>query len=50
MIQEVNEAIERTSRATGKDPERVLYEHLIRKQGPLYGIGGLFGLSSPEEQ
>lgn len=39
MIQHVNEAIERTSRITGLSPEEVLRKNLIRKMGPLYGIG-----------
>ena len=39
MMQHVNEAIERTSRITGLSPEEVLRKNLIRKMGPLYGIG-----------
>lgn len=39
MIQHVNEAIERTSRITGLSPEEVLRKNLIRKMGPMYGIG-----------
>jgi hypothetical protein len=39
MIQHVNEAIERTARITGLTPEEVLRKNLIRKMGPLYGVG-----------
>jgi hypothetical protein len=39
MIQHVNEAIERTARITGLSPEEVLRKNLIRKMGPMYGIG-----------
>jgi len=39
MIQHVNEAIERTSRITGLSPEEVLRKNLIRKLGPIYGVG-----------
>jgi len=41
MIQHVNEAIERTARITGLSPEEVLRKNLIRKMGPMYGIGAV---------
>jgi hypothetical protein len=41
MIQHVNEAIERTSRVTGKKPEDVVRDSLVRGTHPLYGIGAL---------
>lgn len=41
MIQHVNEAIERTSRITGLTPDEVLRNNLIRKMGPIYGIGAV---------
>lgn len=39
MIQHVNEAIERTARVTGKKPEDVVRDSLVRGTHPLYGIG-----------
>lgn len=39
MIQHVNEAIERTARITGLSPQEVLRQNLIRKMGPMYGVG-----------
>ena len=41
MIQHVNEAIERTARVTGKKPEDVVRDSLVRGTHPLYGIGAL---------
>jgi hypothetical protein len=45
MIQHVNEAIERTARVTGKTPEEVVRDSLVRRTHPLYGVGaaGLAG-------
>lgn len=45
MIQHVNEAIERTARVTGKTPEEVVRDSLVRRTHPLYGVGaaGLVG-------
>lgn len=40
MIQHVNEAIERTSRLTGLTPRQVVRQNLIRKMGPIFGLGG----------
>jgi hypothetical protein len=40
MIQHVNEAIERTSRVTGKAPQDVVRDSLVRGTHPLYGVGG----------
>ena len=40
MIQEFNEMIERTSRATGLTPEEVVVEGFIRSRVPLLGLGG----------
>ena len=44
MIEEVNQAIERTSRATGLTPKQVLTEGIIKSKIPIYGLagGGLF--------
>jgi hypothetical protein len=39
MIQHLNEAIERTSRVTGRSPEDVLRDSVIRATRPLYEIG-----------
>jgi len=40
MIQHVNEAIERTARVTGKSPQDVVRDSLVRRTHPLYGIAG----------
>lgn len=40
MIQHVNEAVERTSRVTGMQPEDVVKYGLVRSETPLYSIGG----------
>jgi hypothetical protein len=40
MIQHVNEAIERTARVTGKKPQDVVRDSLVRGTHPLYGIAG----------
>lgn len=40
MIQNVNEAIERTRRVTGMSPEDVVRNSLVRRTSPLYGAGG----------
>ena len=40
MIQIVNDAIERTARVTGQDPEEVVYESLIKAKRPMYAHGG----------
>jgi len=40
MIQHVNEAIERTARVTGKTPEEVVRDSLVRRTHPLYGVAG----------
>lgn len=40
MIQIVNDAIERTARVTGQDPEQVVYESLIKAKRPMYAHGG----------
>jgi hypothetical protein len=54
MIQHVNEAIERTSRITGLTPEEVVRRNLVRKLGPMYGIGaaglGTAGLLSQDDE
>lgn len=41
MIQHVNEAIERTSRITGLSPDEVVRRNLVRKLGPMYGVGAV---------
>ena len=48
MISHVNEAIERTSRITGKTPEEIMVEHLIKKKGPLYSVATPYSGSSSE--
>lgn len=56
MIQHVNEAIERTSRVTGKSPEDVVRDSLVRGTHPLYGVagaglvGGLLGYGQDDLQ
>jgi hypothetical protein len=40
MIQNVNEAIERTSRITGLPPEQVVERGLVKSEMPLYAGGG----------
>jgi hypothetical protein len=39
MIQHINEAIERTARVTGKTPDEVVRDSLVRGTHPLYGLG-----------
>jgi hypothetical protein len=41
MIQEVNEAIERTSRETGLTPREVVVEGIIKSKIPIYGAAGV---------
>lgn len=41
MIQQINEAIERTRRITGLSPEEIVRRGLVRAEMPLYGGGGL---------
>jgi len=41
MIEEVNQAIERTARVTGMSPEEVLKQGIIRSKIPIYGAGGV---------
>ena len=43
MMQHINEAIERTSRVTGKSPEDVVRDSLVRRTAPLYSVAP-FGL------
>ena len=56
MIQFVNEAIERTSRVTGKTPAQVVKDSLINAKSPLYsllmglGLGGAAMSQAPGEQ
>jgi len=40
MMQHINEAIERTRRVTGKTPEEVVRDSLVRGTHPLYGVAG----------
>ena len=41
MIEIVNEAVERTARVTGQDPEEVVAEALVKAKRPVYAKGGL---------
>ena len=41
MIEEVNQAIERTARITGLTPQQVLVEGIIKSKIPIYGAGGV---------
>jgi hypothetical protein len=51
MIQEVNEAIERTSQITGMSPEDVLNLGIMDSSIPIYSRGGLpLGLGSQQQQ
>lgn len=43
MIQTINEAIERTARVTGLDPDEVVAEGLVGARRPMYAQGGLVG-------
>jgi hypothetical protein len=43
MIQEYNEAIERTSRITGMAPADVVRRAIVRAEMPLYGAAGVIG-------
>lgn len=43
MMQHINEAIERTSRVTGKAPQDVVRDSLVRRTNPLYSVAP-FGL------
>lgn len=38
MMQHINEAIERTSRVTGKTPEEVVRDSLVKRTSPLYSV------------
>lgn len=40
MIQHVNEAIERTARVTGKAPDDIVRDSLVKRTHPLYGAAG----------
>jgi hypothetical protein len=42
MMQILNEAIERTRRVTGQDPDKVV-QGLVTRKMPLYGLAGLLG-------
>jgi hypothetical protein len=42
MIQILNEAIERTRRVTGQDPDKIM-QGLVTRKMPLYGLAGLLG-------
>jgi hypothetical protein len=44
MINHVNRSIETTSRLTGMSPAEVVKRGLIRKEIPMYGVGGLTAL------
>lgn len=51
MMQHINEAIERTSRVTGKKPEEVVRDSLVRRTAPLYSAApiGLLYDENPDK-
>jgi hypothetical protein len=50
MMQHVNEAIERTSRVTGKSPEDVVRDSLVKRTSPLYSVAPLGLLYNQQDQ
>ena len=46
MMEEVNQAIERTSKITGLTPKQVLVEGIIKGKIPIYGAVGLLGANA----
>lgn len=51
LIQHYNEALQRTSRLTGLTTEQVLRRNLIRRMGPIFGVGGAaYGLNLLNQQ
>jgi hypothetical protein len=50
MIQEYNEAIERTSRITGVAPAEVVRRGILRAEMPLYGAAGVIGTAQVVNQ
>lgn len=50
MIQEYNEAIERTSRITGVSPAEVVRRGIVRAEMPLYGTAGVIGVNQVIDQ
>jgi len=50
MIQHVNEAIERTARITGKTPEQVVKDSLVKGTSPLFGAAPLGLLYDQKEK
>jgi hypothetical protein len=48
MMQHINEAIERTARVTGKKPEDVVRDSLVKRTNPLYSVAP-FGLLYDQE-
>ena len=50
MIQEYNEAIERTSRITGVPPAEVVRRGILRAEMPLYGTAGIIGTAQVVNQ
>ena len=50
MMQHINEAIERTSRVTGKSPEDVVRDSLVKRTSPLYSVAPLGLLYDQQDQ
>jgi hypothetical protein len=50
LIQEYNEAIERTSRITGVAPAEVVRRGIVRAEMPLYGAAGVIGVGAAAQQ
>lgn len=50
MIQHVNEAIERTSKVTGKSPKDVVVDSLVKGKSPLYSVAPTAGILANEYQ
>ena len=50
LIQEYNEAIERTSRVTGVAPAEVVRRGIVRGEMPIYGAAGVIGASQVVNQ
>jgi hypothetical protein len=50
MISHINDAIERTHRLTGMPREEIVRRGLIRKEIPMYGLGGATAMGALAQQ